>query len=374
MKERNHVVSRAKTSVNANDASISALSSKGDTDGERRLGVVGKEDIYPVFWEPYIRTGYRLNGLPLADYLRYTCILHNDVFNFWSHFLVFLAWVSSIVYMIAVGTLPLEPYYYPMICYLAGACTYAFCSSFAHMISSKSFNFRTVCFMFDYHGISVYSFGFMMASFYYERPISHWLYASKWLHLVMYTVISVMATLFSCLSRFYWSRFRFVVRTAVFAVPVFVGTVPIVMRLSLCEDPRDCNPDNHFYLQAGYIVTFVSAFFFATKIPERLFPITFDIFGASHQVFHVTIAMATTIQMKFLLSDSSVRRGVLEEEGPMQPTFISSVLIYAAASLCSFLTFLVLTALRVYGYLVSEREKKLKKQEDGFAVKKAKTN
>ena len=145
------------------------------------------------------------------------------------------------------------------------------------------------------------------------------------------------------------------------------------MRLSLCEDPSDCNPDNHFLILVGYIITIVSVFFFATKIPERLFPITFDIFGASHQLFHVTVALATTIQMKFLFSDSSVRRVVLEEES-MEPTFGSSVLIYAVASLCNLLTFLVLTALRVHGFLVSEKEKKQKRQEDGFVVKRAKTN
>lgn len=371
MKERNHVIRRATTNVAAKRQSVSSRSLEGETDQGKRLIVLGRDKVPPFFWEPFIRTGYRLNGRPLMDYLRYTLVLHNDVVNFWSHFLVFLAWASFLVYMIAVDVIPLDDYHYPMVCYLAGSCTYAFCSSFAHLLSAKSFHFRTICFMFDYHGISVYAFGFMMASFYYERPINHWFYASKWPHLGAYAVISVAATLFCCLTRFYWSRFRFVVRTAIYTVPVLLGTLPIILRVAVCEGPKDCNPENYFFLLAGYFVTMVSAFFFATKIPERFFPLTFDIFGASHQLFHVTIAMATTIQMKFLISDSSVRRSALEQD-PIQATFGSSVLVYVAAAMGNFLTFLVFTALRVRGYLQNKKEKI--KDGDGLAVRQAKTN
>ena len=225
--------------------------------------------------------------------------------------------------------------------------------------------------MFDYNGISVYAFGYMMASYYYERPINHWFYASKWLHLGAYAVISVGATLVCCLTRFYWSRFRFVVRTAIYTVPVGFGTLPIVMRLALCEEPEDCNPESYIYLVLGYFVTMLAAFFFATKIPERFFPLTFDIFGASHQLFHFTISAATTIQMKFLISDSNVRRSILERD-PIQPTFSSSVLVYAAASTGNFLTFLVFTALRVRGYLKNKKENL--QSRDGLAVKRTKTS
>lgn len=152
---------------------------------------------------------------------------------------------------------------------------------------------------------------------------------------------------------------------------MFLGTLPIVLRVAECEGPRDCNSENYFFLLAGYFVTMLSAFFFATKIPERFFPLTFDIFGASHQLFHFTIAMATTIQMKFLISDSSVRRSTLERD-PVQPTFGSSVMVYVAAAMGNFLTFLVFTALRVRGYLKNKKE--TLKSEDGLAVRQAKTN
>ena len=368
MRERDHLVRRALTNAADKRQSISL---EGDTDEGIPLAVLGRDSVAPFFWEPFIRTGYRLNGRPLLDYLRYTLVLHNDVVNFWSHFLVFLAWAYFLVHMLAVGTIPLDAYHYPMVCYLASACTYAFCSSFAHLLSAKSFHFRTVCFMFDYHGISVYAFGFMMASFYYERPVNHWFYASKWLHLGAYAVISVMATLFCCLTRFYWSRFRFVVRTGIYTVPVCFGSLPIILRIAGCEEPEDCNSENYVLLLVGYLVTVLSAFFFATKLPERVFPLTFDIFGASHQLFHFTISIATTIQMKFLISDSSVRRSTLEQDSA-QPTFGSSVLVYVGASMGNFLIFLVFTALRVRGYLRSRKE--MPKSEDGLAAKRATTS
>ena len=160
-------------------------------------------------------------------------------------------------------------------------------------------------------------------------------------------------------------------RTGIYTVPVCFGSLPIILRIAGCEEPEDCNSENYVLLLVGYLVTVLSAFFFATKLPERVFPLTFDIFGASHQLFHFTISIATTIQMKFLISDSSVRRSTLEQDSA-QPTFGSSVLVYVGASMGNFLIFLVFTALRVRGYLRSRKE--MPKSEDGLAAKRATTS
>ena len=160
-------------------------------------------------------------------------------------------------------------------------------------------------------------------------------------------------------------------RTGIYAIPVCLGSLPVILRIAGCKEPEDCNSENYVSLLVGYLVTVLAAFFFATKIPERFFPLTFDIFGASHQLFHFTISLATTIQMNFLISDSSVRRSTLEQDS-VQPTFGSSVLVYVGACMGNFLTFLVFTALRVRGYLRSKKE--MPKSKDGLAVKRATTS
>jgi len=38
------------------------------------------------------------------------------------------------------------------------------------------------------------------------------------------------------------------------------------------------------------------AFFYVTRIPERYFPGRFDIFGASHQIFHILIAASMILR------------------------------------------------------------------------------
>ena len=45
-----------------------------------------------------------------------------------------------------------------------------------------------------------------------------------------------------------------------------------------------------------------------TQIPERWFPYTFDIFGASHQIFHVAVMVAAVIHFCGLLQAFSIIR------------------------------------------------------------------
>uniref|UniRef100_H2YY16 Uncharacterized protein n=1 Tax=Ciona savignyi TaxID=51511 RepID=H2YY16_CIOSA len=66
------------------------------------------------------------------------------------------------------------------------------------------------------------------------------------------------------------------------------------------QDCFDLAKGHHtlFYLQAS--ASLLAGVFFALRIPERFYPGRFDIFGSSHQIFHVLIAIALYFQNKLI--------------------------------------------------------------------------
>lgn len=49
-----------------------------------------------------------------------------------------------------------------------------------------------------------------------------------------------------------------------------------------------------FYLLEGLLLI-IGAFFYGTRFPESIFPGRFDIWGCSHQVFHLLVVLATAV-------------------------------------------------------------------------------
>lgn len=50
-----------------------------------------------------------------------------------------------------------------------------------------------------------------------------------------------------------------------------------------------------YYLGEGLLLI-LGALFYATRIPESIRPGVFDIWGCSHQIFHVLVVAATSVQ------------------------------------------------------------------------------
>ena len=51
------------------------------------------------------------------------------------------------------------------------------------------------------------------------------------------------------------------------------------------------------YYLIELLTLMIGAFFYGTRIPESLAPGKFDIFSASHQIFHVLVVVATSLHL-----------------------------------------------------------------------------
>ena len=315
-----------------------------------------KDEVSPVYHEPFIITGYRRTGTSVLGSIRYAFVLHNDVGNFWTHFVPFVIWVSWLVWLAMYHIDFTDPYYYPLLCFWAGSCSYTLFSSVAHLFSNISFNVRTVCFILDYLGIAMFGLGGSIVVFFHEQSVNSPFYKYQGLMLSLDIALAINATLLCGLSQFYWIKFSYSIRAIFFSLPYVAAVAPLSQRLIVClSTGNECVPETLTLHFLALLLTFILTFFFVTKIPERFYPGKFDYFFQSHQLFHVTTAIQTCVQMYMLPLDAQLRREDLQQVEAATPTFYNTILPYLVAQVGGLVVVAVMGVLIVRGVLVCNK-------------------
>lgn len=290
------------------------------------------DEIEEVYREPFILSGYRPSGLSWLQCVKHAFVLHNDVGNFWTHFMLLPVWVVWLVSLARSREDFFQAYNYPMLCFWAGACSYALFSSLAHLFSCKSFLVRTVCFILDYMGIAMYALGSDIASLFYLNPASSQIYRYRNIVLFVEVAVATFAIFLCGLSRFYWRDLRFVIRAFAYAVPYCFAFIPYLHRLIVCEIyGTDCVPETFMWHMLSVVFANLLTFFFVTKVPERFFPGKFDRFFQSHQLFHLSAAGLTSVQMCFLPMEVRLRKDLLSEVEGAMPTWQTTLFPFVCA-------------------------------------------
>ena len=291
-----------------------------------------KAEVPPLWQVPYITTAYRRPYCGPLQCIKYAFILHNDVGNFWTHFLTFIAWLLWLLFVTRYYDM-FSDYNAPLLCFWIGCCSYVLLSSVAHMFSPMSDVMCDVCWMLDYAGISIYMYMIGIAYFYYERPLTSTFYKHEYLQLAIQTCLTIPAFTASSLSRFFWGRYQHIIRGVTFMPAFLFSNFTVVLRWSECHG-EECIPNSmpyHAFMVSSCVV-FITIFI--TRVPERLAPVgKFDIFFQSHQVFHIISAIATTALMKLLLVDSKERRKVLTEDTKLTGIFPTADKVYSLFSI-----------------------------------------
>ncbi len=282
-----------------------------------------RDQVSSIYTEPFIITGYRQPGTTVLGSIKYAFVLHNDVGNFWTHFLPFVAWVVWLDYLASYEIDFTDPYYYPLLCFWLGSCCYVLFSSMAHLFSNISSTVKSTLFILDYFGIAMYALGGAIGGFFYEQSTDSPLFKYQSFMLTLDVSVALGATLFSGLTRFYWQKYRVLIRALAFVLPYILAVTPFTQRLFVCMlTGNQCVQETLLLHLSGYIFTFMIAFLFVSKLPERFAPGKFDYFFQSHQLFHVTAAIQTCIQMYMFPIDAQLRRTVLTNvEGATATTF-----------------------------------------------------
>jgi len=308
-----------------------------------------RSQIPAVYKEPFIINGYRKPNSTVLESLKYLFVMHNDVGNFWTHLVPLCIWLPWLYWLSSQVDLT-DPYFFPLLCFWAGACSYAVFSCVAHTFSTVSFTVRTVCFMLDYLVIAMYAFGGSLAIFFYEQPLHGVWFERKWLILPVQMVLAINAVLLCSLSRFFWKSHRFVIRAFAFVIPYIIMITLFFDRVLVCVTTgNECVLETLYLHFVSFIVTFLVAFFFVTKIPERFAPGRFDFVGQSHQLFHIAAALLTTLQMHMFPLDAILRKDELAQVQDATPGVYTTFLPYIVVQVSG------LFIVAIFGYLVFKR-------------------
>ena len=314
---------------------------------EDEFQLLHRSKVPPVYREPFILDGYRKTDTTFTYAFKAIFRWNNDVGNFWTHFIPFCIFFLWLPVEWTLRTDFTDPYFYPFACFWVGACAYSLFSSVAHLFGCVSFKVRSICFFFDYLGIALYTLGGGMVAYFYHLPQNSVLYQYKYPLLAYEVLLAVTATLVTGLSRFYWRRYRFVIRVLAFLLPYINTASPIGVRiLTVClPTGKECVMETLFHHIICEILTLVLTFFFISKIPERFAPGKFDYVFQSHQVFHVTAAVQTVLIFYMIPIETAVRREGLSKYEVIKPDLFTTFAMYGAAIVGCLVVVLTLSVL-----------------------------
>ena len=216
--------------------------------------------------------------------------------------------------------------------------------------------------MLDYAAITVYGTSCAIVYYLYNRPTEHAdntiLLVNGDLYMGFIALTGVLGMWICCYTRLYPSAFGYTIRTLAFGLPAILGSIPAIFRFfteiftpskAMTGIDRHGIADHTSKMAAttmneqvksmgsaggpgtftepikelGYCWRFVlhsvimigGAFINVIKVPERWWPGMFDIFGHSHQWFHVCIFLSIREQFWLIMDDISMahRQAHLEQ-------------------------------------------------------------
>ncbi|KAF2792000.1 adiponectin receptor protein 1 [Melanomma pulvis-pyrius CBS 109.77] len=250
-------------------------------------GLIKYEDL-PEPWKinPHILKGYRFSEGKL-DCLRSVVSIHNELFNIWSHavgLLIVLA-VAFYFYPTSVNfSLSTKADVFIAAVFFFAAIKCLACSTIWHTMNSISHQTlleRFACV--DYTGISLLVAASIMTTEYaafYCEPTSRWIYMLTTGVLGIGGVILPWHPTFNRIDMA-WLRVLFYVSLAA------TGFLPVGQLAAT----RGIEWAIYFYgpITKSVLVYLTGALLYASKVPERFFPGTFDYVGCSHNIWHVAV-------------------------------------------------------------------------------------
>uniref|UniRef100_UPI003AAE7D4C membrane progestin receptor gamma-B isoform X2 n=1 Tax=Centroberyx gerrardi TaxID=166262 RepID=UPI003AAE7D4C len=264
-----------------------------------------------VFHEDSIISGYRHPHSSATDCILSLFQLTNETLNIWTHFLPTWYFLWKLLTVVLMQAAWQDSFTWPLLVFLLSCCIYPLASSCAHTFSTMSARARHICFFFDYGALSFYSLGSAIT-------YSAYVFPDKWVDSIFHqcyipiaVLNTVICTALACYSRFpecQSPKFGKALRVVAFAYPYLFDNIPLFYRVFLCVGEGCTDNDTNILHYNHIALAFLTGFLFATHLPERLAPGSFDYIGHSHQLFHVCGILGTHFQMKAIEQDMVTRR------------------------------------------------------------------
>lgn len=258
-----------------------------------------KFEELPTWYQdnPYVRTYYR----PVS-YSSFSCLyswtyLHNETLNIYTHLIPAVLSVFAQLWMQSLITA-----HFPAasigdrlvfaLNILAATATLTLSTSY-HTLMNHSFHVSSLWLRIDYVGILALTLGSFFSGIYvgfYDQPRLRTIYWS------MITILSLITSILVLHPLLQGPRFRSH-RTLAFILTALSGFAPIGHGLYLYGWNMMWERSGMPYWLLEGVVYGVGAAMFATRFPESRWPGKFDVWGTSHQIFHVLVVGAAVVHL-----------------------------------------------------------------------------
>ena len=236
--------------------------------------------------------------------------MHTQTWNIWTHLIGFFVFLfitlsvflfrDSITHLfeesVTISNLPWQEQTL-LFLFFFSAMVCLFCSTVYHTMNNHSKKLYIFFSRLDYSGIAFLITGSSIPAYYYCfycRPFS------RSLHITVITLLCI-----GCLITSFWNKFNQhsyrPLRFAVFVSFGFYGAVPTVQ---LFLEKGLVEP--YFTFLVGLVMMAViytgGALLYVLRIPERFSPGYFDVWGHSHQLFHICVIAAALVHYHTLVT------------------------------------------------------------------------
>ncbi|POR37724.1 ADIPOR-like receptor IZH2 [Tolypocladium paradoxum] len=240
----------------------------------------------------FIRCGYRQIRASYGHALRSLFYLHNESVNIWSHLVGALVAVAASLYLYCV----IHPRYASAAapdvlvfsCFFGGAVLCLGMSATYHALVDHSEEVARWGNKLDYTGIVALIAGSYVPALYYGFFCRPTLLVA---YLGLVCLLGLGCAAVSWIDRFRTPRWR-PYRAAMFIGLGLSGVIPVIHGVTIYGYQGLQDRMSISWVIAHGAMYIFGAVLYAVRWPERSFPGAFDIWGSSHQIFHMFVLLA----------------------------------------------------------------------------------
>lgn len=256
-------------------------------------------DQLPAWYQdnPFVRSGYRSVSHSVRACVDSWSYLHNETVNIWSHLLPAVGYLvaQSVAQRHITAKFPEATLVdrTVLFCYLFAATVCMGLSTSYHTLMNHSYPASLLWLRIDYVGILSLILGSFISGIYVGFFCEPTLQKRYWSMIVILSLITSILVLHPRLQGLKYRKYR----TGAFVATGLSGFAPIGHGIFLYGwDDMWIRSGMPYWFLEGAIYG-VGAFFFASRIPESIWPGRYDIWGSSHQIFHVLVVLGSLVHM-----------------------------------------------------------------------------
>ncbi|KAK6845221.1 hypothetical protein PG995_015331 [Apiospora arundinis] len=246
----------------------------------------------------FVRGGYRPESGSVKKCVQSWFYLHNETVNIHSHLIPAVLLFLGEIYLIAplpfrYGHVGLGDYLIIAFFLLSTAVCFGL-SALYHTLMNHSHRVEKQCLKLDFVGIIILILGAFFSSIYCTFWCEPELRQIYWATVGGLGAISVIVLVHPKLQGPKWRTLRLLT----FVCTGLAGIAPFVHGGIRFGFPQMALQSGlPYYMTEGILFLTSAAIYGETRFPEKFWPGRFDIWGSSHQIFHLVVVMATVFHL-----------------------------------------------------------------------------